>query len=81
MGSGRPVRQRAFVEDARRNGKYLRATWHREGSQFVLSTWDGDVCTGAVRVAAADAADLISLLADGLADVSTMVDQRPTRTA
>ena len=81
MGSGRPVRQRAFVEDARRNGKYLRATWHREGAQFVLSTWDGDVCTGAVRVAAADAAELISLLVDGLADASSTGDERPSRTA
>lgn len=59
-----------FVEDARRDGTYLRVTWHPEGGQFVISTWDDEVCTGAVRVPAADAAPLISLLADGMADAA-----------
>jgi len=67
----RSVRRRLFVEDSRKNGTYLRATWHPEGGQFVLSTWDDEVCTGAVRVSAASAASLISLLADGLADAAT----------
>jgi hypothetical protein len=65
------VRRRLFVEDSRKNGTYLRATWHPEGDQFVLSTWDDEVCTGAVRVSTASAASLISLLADGLADAAT----------
>ena len=63
-------RRRVFVEDARRNGAYLRATWHAEAGQFVLSTWHDDVCTGAVRVAAFDVAGLVGFFADGLADAA-----------
>lgn len=64
------MRRRVFVGDARENGVYLRATWHPDGGQFVVSTWNDEVCTGAVRVRAADAAPLIGLLADGLADAA-----------
>jgi len=63
-------RRRVFVEDARRDGAYLRATWHAEGRQFVVSTWTDDLCTGAVRVPVERAADLIGLLADGMADAT-----------
>lgn len=35
-----------FVEDARRNGTYLRAAWHPEPRLFTISTWTGEVCTG-----------------------------------
>jgi hypothetical protein len=63
-------RRRVFVEDARANGLFLRTTWHPEGRQFVVSTWNGEVCTGAVRVPVEGAAELISLLADGLADAA-----------
>jgi hypothetical protein len=63
------VRQRVF--DSRNDGTYLRATWHAEGRQFVVSTWRDDVCTGAVRVPASSAPELIGLLADGLADAAT----------
>lgn len=65
------VRRRVFIEDARRNGLYLRTTWHPEAGQFVISTWNDEVCTGAVRVPAAEAAELIALFADGLADAAT----------
>ena len=47
------MRRRVFIEDARHNGVYLRTTWHDEAGQFVISTWNDDVCTGAVRVPAA----------------------------
>ena len=57
-----------LIEDARRNGQHLRATWHPEKRQFVLSTWSSDVCTGAARLAAEDVAELTGLLVDGLAD-------------
>ena len=70
MGDRPAKRHRVFIEDARRNGAYLRATWHPERRVFVLSTWSGDVCTGAVRLPAADAADLVGLVADGLAEVA-----------
>ena len=63
-------RRRVFVEDARRDGAYLRATWHPDGRQFVVSTWTDDVCTGAVRVPVEEAAALIGLLADGMAEAA-----------
>jgi hypothetical protein len=59
-----------FIEDMRRDGKYLRCTWHGDRQAFVLSTWDGDVCTGATRVGPADGARLLSVLADGVADAA-----------
>lgn len=59
-----------LIEDARRDGHHLRVTWHPDKRQFVLSTWTSDVCTGASRVAVEDAAELTSLLVDGLADAA-----------
>ena len=81
MGDRPTKRHRVFVEDARRNGGYLRATWHPERRVFVLSTWDGDVCTGAVRVPAADAADLVALVTDGLAELAAAPPVVPAPTA
>ena len=68
MGDRPARRRRVIIEDARRTGGYLRATWHPATRQFVVSTWRGDVCTGAARVSVEDAADLAGLLVDGLAD-------------
>lgn len=76
-GTLRSVRQRVFVEDSRSDGTYLRATWHAEGRQFVVSAWRDDVCTGAVRVPVGAAPELISLLADGLADAATRPIEAP----
>jgi hypothetical protein len=59
--------RRAFIEDMRRDGKYLRCTWHGDRNAFVLSTWDGDVCTGATRISPADGARLLAVLAEGVA--------------
>lgn len=67
-------RRRAFVEDARRNGQFLRITWHRDRQQFVVSNWDGTVCVGATRVRVEDAPALIDVVARGLADAA--VDSR-----
>lgn len=66
----RASRRRVLIEDARRDGRVLRASWHPERRQFVLSTWQGDVCTGAARVDVADGAELVGLLADGLAEAA-----------
>jgi hypothetical protein len=59
-----------FIEDVRDNGTYLRTTWHPERRLFVVSTWSGEVCTGAVRLPAGEAAELATLLVDGLADAT-----------
>ena len=71
MGDGSAFRRRVLIEDARRDGSYLRTTWHAERHAFVVSTWRGEVCTGAVRVPVAAAGELASLLIDGLAQAAT----------
>ena len=63
-----------FIEDIRENGMYLRTTWHPERRLFVVSTWSGEVCTGAVRLRASEAPELVSLLVDGLAESSSRRD-------
>jgi hypothetical protein len=68
MGERTSVRRRVLIEDARRNGHHLRATWHAETRQFVFSNWRDDVCTGATRIAVEDVAELAGLMVDGLAD-------------
>ena len=64
------ARRRVFVEDARRNGQFLRVTWHGEQKQFVVSNWEGNLCVGATRVPVEDVPDLVSLLVEGLADAT-----------
>jgi hypothetical protein len=71
MGERPARRHRVLIEDARRNGQHLRATWHSEKRQFVLSTWNADVCTGAARLAVDDVPELAALLVDGLADAAS----------
>jgi hypothetical protein len=66
MGDGTAIRRRVLIEDARRDGSYLRTTWHAERRAFVVSTWRGEVCTGAVRVPVAAAGELARVLIDGL---------------
>jgi hypothetical protein len=63
-------RRRVLLEDARGADRHLRATWHPEAGQFNVSTWHGDVCAGAVRIGPDEAARLIALLGDGLADAA-----------
>jgi hypothetical protein len=76
MGERSAKRHRVFIEDARHNGSYLRATWHPDRRVFVLSTWNGDVCTGAVQLPAAEAAELVGLVADGLGELARAVPRR-----
>ncbi len=69
-GNGRADRRRIFVEDARRNGQFLRVTWHGDRQQFVVSNWEDSVCVGATRVPVAQAPSLVGLLVEGLADAA-----------
>jgi hypothetical protein len=70
--------RRVFVEDQRRDGKFLRMTWHPDRRTFVVSTWDGTVCVGATRVPVEQAPAMIEVLARGLADAATPAE-RPMR--
>lgn len=60
--------RRVLVEDPRGDDVYLRATWHAEGGQFVISHWRGSVCLAATRVPVAAAPDLIALLSRGMGE-------------
>ena len=71
-----PARRRVFVEDARRNGQFLRVTWHAEQQQFVVSNWDDNLCVGATRVPVEHVPELVSLLVDGLAEASAPAAER-----
>ncbi len=70
-GDGVVGRRRVFVEDARRNGQFLRVTWHGDRQQFVVSNWEDTVCVGATRVPVAQAPELVGLLVEGLADATS----------
>ena len=63
-------RRRVLLEDGRGADRHLRVTWHPDAGQFNVSTWHGDVCAGAVRIGPDDAARLIALLADCMADAA-----------
>ena len=70
------ARRRVFVEDARRNGQFLRVTWHGDEQQFVVSNWDGNLCVGATRIPVESVPELVSLLVDGLAAGSSVASPR-----
>lgn len=60
-----------WFADARDGDRAMRVSWHTELGCVVLSTWRGDSCVGTVRLAPADVARLVSVLADGLAAAAT----------
>ncbi len=64
------MRTRVFIEDARKDGGFLRVTWHAEARQFVISNWEDSVCVGATRVPLEEAPALVALLVDGIADAA-----------
>lgn len=41
--------RRAVIEDTRREGAWLRTTWHPEAGVFVISPREDDVCVAATR--------------------------------
>jgi hypothetical protein len=69
--------RRVFIEDVRKDGTFLRVTWHADRSAFVVSHWQRDVCVAATRVAAQDVAELSALLANGLADALATAQAQP----
>jgi hypothetical protein len=70
MGDAPTHPRRVLIEDARGDGSYLRTTWHPDRRAFVVSTWRGEVCTGAVRVPVGAAGELVRVLVDGLTEAA-----------
>ncbi|MCL3862250.1 hypothetical protein [Actinotalea sp. K2] len=62
-----PLAATTAISDVRGQHRALQVTWHEDDDVFVVSVWRFGRCTATVRLAPADAAALISTLADGLA--------------
>jgi len=58
----------SWLPDARDDERALRVSWHHELGRVVVSTWRGGRCTGTVQLDPEDAARLVGVLADGLAE-------------
>jgi hypothetical protein len=56
-------RSRWFADS---RGRSLKATWHIEADIIVLSLWESDRCIGTFQLTAADAPQLMVLLADAV---------------
>jgi hypothetical protein len=56
---------RVLFGDAR--GRGLGITWHEEQGLFVLSLWEGERCTGTIQLAPSQAARLVAILGEQLA--------------
>jgi hypothetical protein len=57
---------RVWFHDQRGSVRRMGVSIHPGGSTIVISLWQGDACTGTFRMAANDAARLISTLAYGM---------------
>lgn len=69
-----PEGRRWFVDD---QGVALRATWRLERGFVNLSLWEHDACTATFHLTPADAANLMSFLAQGLADATSVAAMAP----
>lgn len=56
-----------WLADARDGDRALRVSWHAEVGAVVLSSWRDARCVATTRLAPAEAARLIGVLAQGLA--------------
>lgn len=70
----------AWIPDARESGRALRVSWHPEAGCVVLSSWEHDRCTGTTRLAPEEAAQLVAVLAQGLADQVPAAAAQPGHT-
>jgi hypothetical protein len=57
-----PTPRSRWFADSR--GRSLKATWHAEAELVVLSLWESDHCVGTFQLPAADAPQLMVLLAE-----------------
>ena len=56
-----------WFPDARSGERAMRVSWHAELGCVILSSWRDDACVSTVRLTTEDTAQLISVLAEGLA--------------
>jgi hypothetical protein len=59
---------RATVADAGGSERSVRLTWHPVERRFTLTHWVGVRCIAQVEVSPEDAAELLAVLAEGIAD-------------
>jgi hypothetical protein len=60
-----------WIHDTRGPERGLRVSTHADAGFLVLSTWRDGECVGTVRVTPAQAAELMSGLAHGMAELAT----------
>jgi hypothetical protein len=60
--------ERVVVADAGDGDRSVRLTWHADAGVFTLTHWDGRVCIASVQVAPEDAAEMLVVLARGVAE-------------
>lgn len=62
-----PAGKRVWFHDMRSPDRRMAISCHTSEGLVVISLWRGDTCTSTFRLPLADAARLISVLADGMA--------------
>lgn len=72
-----PLPGATALPDVRGEHRALQVTWHEHDGVFVMSTWRLGQCVASVRLAPAEAAALVAVLADGLAQCSIGAPDRP----
>ncbi|MBX9246665.1 hypothetical protein ICW40_17890 [Actinotalea ferrariae] len=72
-----PLPGATALPDVRGEHRALQVTWHEHDGVFVMSTWRLGQCVASVRLAPAEAAALVAVLADGLAQCSVEAPGRP----
>lgn len=72
-----PLPGATALPDVRGEHRALQVTWHERDGVFVVSTWRHGQCVASVRLAPAEAASLVAVLADGLAQCHIDAPARP----
>ena len=67
--------------DQRDPSRSLRLSWHPEIAAFVVSIWRNNSCVATHHLPAGDAVDVVTVLAQGLADGATGTFRGETSTA
>ena len=71
--------RREVITDGARSA--LRATWHDEAGNVVLSLWRGDTCVATSHLTPAEAGRLATFITSGLADLAHSGMFTPTTVA
>jgi hypothetical protein len=60
--------ERVVVADAGGGDRSVRLSWHADAGVFTLTHWEGRICVASAHVTPDDAAELLVVLARGVAE-------------